>query len=196
MLLLSDPVVVIGDIHGQFFDLLKILSHNNLVNLDRNPAQKIIMMGDYVDRGINSVEVITLLMVLKVTYPEQLFLLRGNHESRIMTESYNFMTECLSKYSQSVYEGIMDVFDTLPLSALVNSRHLVVHGGISDKITKIDEINEINRVKEIPVENSAFCDLMWSDPTDHDHGRLARGKTTTFNYSRDCSIVFGRRLLE
>ena len=93
-------MVVVGDIHGQFFDLLKILSHNNLISLDLNPTQKIVMMGDYVDRGINSVEVMTLLLALKVTYPDQLFLLRGNHESRIMTETYNFKNECLNKYSQ------------------------------------------------------------------------------------------------
>jgi len=95
MLELNDPVTIIGDIHGQFYDLLKILSYTDLLKSHMDPNQKVVFLGDYVDRGINSIEVTLLLLGLKIEYPHNVILLRGNHESRVMTEQYNCKTECL-----------------------------------------------------------------------------------------------------
>lgn len=90
-------------------------------------------------------------------------LLRGNHESRSMTEDFTFREEVLNKFDQEVYELFMDTFDQLPIAAHVNGKYLCVHGGISPELSKIAEINLIDRKKEIPMEGM-LCDLVWSDP--------------------------------
>lgn len=79
MLEITDPVTVIGDIHGQFYDLLKILSYTDLLKPSIDPNQKVVFLGDYVDRGINSIEVTLLLLALKIEFPNNIILLRGNH---------------------------------------------------------------------------------------------------------------------
>jgi hypothetical protein len=75
----NDPVIVIGDIHGQFYDLLNILSHTDMLKPDIKPITKLVFLGDYVDRGINSIEVMIVLMALKIQYSQNVILLRGNH---------------------------------------------------------------------------------------------------------------------
>jgi serine/threonine-protein phosphatase 2B catalytic subunit len=97
----------------------------------------LVFLGDYVDRGINAVEVTILLMCLKIEYPFSIFLLRGNHESRIMTAQYNFRSECCLKYSQDVYDLMMDAFNLLPIACVVNHSYFCVHGGISDKMLDV-----------------------------------------------------------
>lgn len=128
---------MIGDIHGQFYDLMKILSHANVFRSDRQLKTKLVFLGDYVDRGINAVEVMILLICLKIEYPNNIFMLRGNHESRVMTLQYNFKSECCIKYSQEVYYLMMDAFDLMPLACVVNRSFFCVHGGISDKLTDV-----------------------------------------------------------
>lgn len=100
-------------------------------------------MGDYVDRGINAVEVVSLLMLLKIRSPKHVYMLRGNHESRIMAELYNFKIECMEKYDQNIYDLIMNSFDSLPLACMINGRYFCVHGGISDKIKYVRSILKI-----------------------------------------------------
>ena len=102
-------------------------------------------------------------MALKVNYPKDVILLRGNHESRCMTNTYNFMRETVEKYNQDIYEQFMITFDCLPLAAIVNKRFFCVHGGISDKLLLIKDINQIDRFQEIPLDGP-FCDFVWSDP--------------------------------
>lgn len=97
---LHDPITIIGDIHGQFFDLLKVLSYTDLLRPQPDPNNKVLFLGDYVDRGLESLEVATLLIAIKLLHPNKVVLLRGNHETRAMTEQYNFMEECLHTYSQ------------------------------------------------------------------------------------------------
>lgn len=126
MLELQDPVTIVGDIHGQFYDFLQILE------LGGNPPEtKYLFLGDFVDRGNWSVEVLLLLFALKINHPGRVFILRGNHECRQMTTYFNFRAECMNKYDLEVYDRFMDSFDTIPLACLVNSRFLAVHGGIS-----------------------------------------------------------------
>lgn len=127
-------------------------------------------MGDYVDRGIFSMEVVILLFALKLNYPESLLLLRGNHECRNMTQHFTFREEAINKYDEEVYNLTMEVFDALPLAAVVNKKYLAVHGGISPELKKLDNFEKIDRFKEPPTEG-LFCDLLWSDPLD-DAGAL------------------------
>lgn len=100
-------------------------------------------LGDYVDRGIYGMEVVISLLALKVNCPNQVFFLRGNHETRTMASSYGFMNECLEKYDQEIYEKIMEIFDHLPVAAVINGNYLCVHGGISPSIQNCTDINKL-----------------------------------------------------
>lgn len=123
-------------------------------------------MGDFVDRGIHSVEVMTLLVAFKVRYKDRIFLLRGNHESRSTSNVYGFYDECIKKYgSAKVWTQFTDLFDYLPVSALVENKVMCMHGGLSPSMEHIDELNQIDRFTEVPHEG-CICDLLWSDPTE------------------------------
>mmetsp|Transcript_26857 Transcript_26857/g.42153 ORF Transcript_26857/g.42153 Transcript_26857/m.42153 type:complete len:304 (+) Transcript_26857:83-994(+) len=159
----SSPVTVCGDIHGQFFDLLELFNKGGEV-----PSSSYIFMGDYVDRGHNSVETFQLLMCLKARHPDHVTLLRGNHESRQITQVYGFYDECLRKYgSVNVWRYCTEIFDYLSLSALIDGRVLTVHGGLSPSINTLDQIRVLDRKQEVP-HDGAMCDLLWSDPEEID----------------------------
>lgn len=157
------PVTIVGDIHGQFYDLLNLLSPS----IGGSPPDtSYIFLGDFVDRGHNSVETLTLLLCLKLKYPGHVTLLRGNHESRQITQVYGFYDECMRKYGNaSVWRYCVSCFDTFSLAAIIDSQVLCVHGGLSPDVRTLDQIRAIDRQQEIPHEG-AFCDLVWSDPED------------------------------
>ena len=120
--------------------------------------------GDFVDRGLYSVETFLLLLALKVRYPDRITLIRGNHESRQITQVYGFYDECQRKFgSATVWRSCCDVFDYLSLGAIVDGRVFCVHGGLSPNITTLDQIRLISRKQEVP-QDGAMCDLLWSDP--------------------------------
>lgn len=155
------PVTICGDIHGQFYDLVELFK----VGGDC-PLTNYLFMGDFVDRGFYSVETFLLLLALKVRYPDRITLIRGNHESRQITQVYGFYDECLRKYgSVNVWRYCTDVFDYLSLSALIDNRIFAVHGGLSPTISTLDQIRTIDRKQEVP-HDGAMCDLLWSDPED------------------------------
>ncbi|KAA3463616.1 phytochrome-associated serine/threonine-protein phosphatase-like [Gossypium australe] len=157
----NSPVTVCGDIHGQFHDLMKLFQTGGQV-----PETNYIFMGDFVDRGYNSLEVFTILLLLKARHPANITLLRGNHESRQLTQVYGFYDECQRKYGNAnAWRYCTDVFDYLTLSAIINGTVLCVHGGLSPDIRSVDQMRVIERNSEIPHEGP-FCDLMWSDPED------------------------------
>ena len=157
----SAPVIICGDIHGQIYDLLELFKKGGDI-----PNSRYVFMGDYVDRGYNSVEVIELLLTLKVKYPEHITLLRGNHECRQICSQYGFYDEIVRKYGNgNAWDYLVDLFDYFPLGALVEGKIFCVHGGLSPYVSTVDQIRLINRKKEIPREG-VFCDLMWNDPDD------------------------------
>ena len=188
----SCPVTICGDIHGQFHDLIELMEIGGSL-----PNTNYLFMGDYVDRGFYSIETVTFLVALKIKYPNRITILRGNHESRQITQVYGFYDECLRKYGGTlVWKWFTDLFDFMPVTALVNNQvHVMLsfkifclHGGLSPVIETIDAIKKLNRVQEIPHEGP-ICDLLWSDPDDRPGwGNSPRGAGYTFG--QDISETF------
>ncbi|KAJ3563414.1 hypothetical protein NP233_g8958 [Leucocoprinus birnbaumii] len=178
------PVTVCGDIHGQFHDLSELFRIGG-----NSPDTNYLFMGDYVDRGYYSVETVTLLVALKLRYRDRVTILRGNHESRQITQVYGFYDECLRKYGNAnVWRFFTDLFDFLPLTALIDNQIFCLHGGLSPSIDTLDHVRSIDRVQEVPHEGP-MCDLLWSDPDDRcGWGISPRGAGYTFG--QDISEAF------
>ena len=153
------PVTICGDLHGQFWDLLELFRVGG-----EPPDTNYLFLGDYVDRGMYSLETFMLLVALKARHRNRLFLIRGNHESRQITQVYGFYDECMRKYGNaSVWLACVQVFDMITLSCTVAGQLLCVHGGLSPSLDSLDDIAQLDRKQEVPHEGP-MCDLMWSDP--------------------------------
>ena len=180
----NSPIMILGDIHGSIFDLLQILS---FAFKNGFPETKLLFLGDYVDRGNYSIEVITLLFSLFCLYPSSVILLRGNHEFSSINSTYGFKKEIEEYYSNQLWIDFNLVFDLLPLSAVVDDIAFCVHGGISPHATKIHQIERINRPFQVNEEflQKLVTDLMWSDPVDNSSmfTQNGRGKGTEFGLS-------------
>lgn len=176
LLRLQAPIKVVGDVHGQFTDLLRILKLSGVP-----PETNYLFLGDYVDRGKQSLETILLLLCYKIKYRDNFFMLRGNHESANVTRMYGFFDECKRRTSSKTWKMFIDVFNTLPFAAIIQDRIFCVHGGISPELKSLKQIENIVRPTDIP-EEGLITDVLWSDPDSQvtDWSLNDRGVSYTF----------------
>jgi len=158
LLELNAPIRIVGDVHGQYNDLLRLFEFGGVP-----PQSNYLFLGDYVDRGKNGLETICLLLCYKIKYPENFFLLRGNHEASPINRIYGFYDECKRRYNVRMWKLFNEVFDCLPFSAIVEEKILCVHAGLSPELQSLEQLRRIPRPTEIP-DAGLLCDLLWSDP--------------------------------
>ena len=178
---LEAPLHVCGDIHGQYYDLLRIFEHCGY------PGEyNYLFLGDYVDRGKQSLETVCLLMCYKIKYPKKVTLLRGNHESSVTNRIYGFYDECKRRYNVRIWRSFTELFNWLPVAAIIDEKILCMHGGLSPELKNLQNIQEISRPTDIP-DTGLLCDLLWSDP-DKDVVEYDEN-------DRGVSVIFGEKIV-
>ena len=179
LLELMAPIVICGDIHGQFTDLINIFE-----KCGYPPHSNYLFLGDYVDRGKQSLETICLLLAYKIKYPENFFLLRGNHECASINRIYGFYDECQRRFNLNLWKVFTDTFNFLPVAALINDRIFCMHGGIPRNLDKISQIHQILRPTDIP-DKGILCDLLWADPSPDFEGWRPNDRGVSFTFGKD-----------
>lgn len=177
LLELEAPIKICGDIHGQYSDLLRLFEYGGFP-----PIANYLFLGDYVDRGKQNLETICLLLAYKIKYPENFFLLRGNHECASINRIYGFYDECKRRFNVRLWKSFTDCFNCLPVAALIDDKILCMHGGLSPDLSNLDQIRNLSRPTVIP-DTGLLCDLLWSDPGGRDMkgwGMNDRGVSYTF----------------
>ncbi|GMT18422.1 hypothetical protein PFISCL1PPCAC_9719, partial [Pristionchus fissidentatus] len=193
------PAVVVGDLHGQYQDLLRVF---NFFGVKRRKeggikpgwlTQKYVFLGDYIDRGKQSIEVMTVCFSLKVVFPNCFFLLRGNHETKAINKQYGFMQELEERFpkdqADKLFSEFNEAFTYMPLACIIGNSILCMHGGISPKLSSLQDILDIPKPLVDPNANELACDLMWSDP-------MIGLKGYKENAVRGVSVHFGEDALE
>ena len=176
---------ICGDIHGQFYDLLQLFELGGYP-----PDKNYLFLGDYVDRGKQSIETICLLLAYKIKYPENFFLLRGNHECSSVNRMYGFYDECKRRYSVKLWKNFIDSFNCLPIAAVIDDTIFCCHGGLSPELIFVNQIKNIIRPTDVP-EYGMLCDILWSDPNENENMKEYFG----FN-ERGISVTFSKKSLQ
>ncbi|KAK8195947.1 serine/threonine protein phosphatase Pzh1 [Zalaria obscura] len=182
LLELAPAVKIVGDVHGQYTDLIRMFEMCGFP-----PNSNFLFLGDYVDRGKQSLETILLLLCYKLRFPENFFLLRGNHECANVTRVYGFYDECKRRCNVKVWKTFVDTFNCLPIAAIVAGKIFCVHGGLSPSLSHMDDIREIRRPTDVP-DYGLLNDLLWSDPAD-------LGEADWEANERGVSYCFGKRVI-
>ena len=188
---LSQPILlelgpglnICGDIHGQFYDLLQLFETGGYP-----PDKNYLFLGDYVDRGKQSIETICILFAYKIKYPENFFLLRGNHECSTVNRVYGFFDECKRRYNIKLWKTFIDVFNCLPIAAVIEDSIFCCHGGLSPDLIFISQIKNILRPTDVP-DYGMLCDILWSDPDENAQDFFGENE-------RGISYTFSKKLLE
>ena len=182
LLEIEAPIMICGDIHGQFYDLLRIFEHLGYPN-----KFNYLFLGNYVDFGRQSIEVLCILLCYKIKYPKKIYLLRGNHESSLINRFHGFYDECKAKFNIKMFRAFTDFFNHLPVAALISEKIFCVHGGLSPDLKNVHDILSISRPTDIP-EFGLLCDLLNSDP---DVGVIEYDEN-----DKGISITFGEKIVD
>ena len=185
LLEISGPINVIGDVHGQIDDLMRIF-----MSAGRPPGSRYLFLGDLVDRGHFSFEIVCLLFAMKLSYPDAIYFVRGNHETVEMSYDFGFYSECRKKSSLKVFKAIHRAFDCFSVGAVVNNVFLCVHGGLSMRMRTLDSLRSMTKPYEI---DSLIDDILWSDPVHSDietTGYHDSSRGNTFHYGREFTERF------
>ncbi|RHW72819.1 serine threonine-protein phosphatase PP1 [Trypanosoma brucei equiperdum] len=184
LLEITPPVRICGDIHGQYYDLLRVFEKCGFP-----PYSNYLFLGDYVDRGRHSVETITLLFCYKIVYPENFFLLRGNHECASINKMYGFFDDVKRRYNIKLFKAFTDVFNTMPVCCVVSEKIICMHGGLSPDMTSLACVSEIERPLDVP-DKGILCDLLWADPEDEVKGFLESDRGVSYLFGEDIVTDF------
>ncbi|EFO23569.2 serine/threonine protein phosphatase PP1 isozyme 1 [Loa loa] len=177
---IDPPVRICGDTHGQYGDVLRIFGRGGFP-----PLANYLFLGDYVDRGHQNLETIILLFCYKVKFPNNFFLLRGNHECANVNRVYGFYEECMRRFnSAQLWQTFQDTFQCMPLTALVGERILCMHGGISPQLKSLQQLREIKRPIDV-VSPSLEMDLLWADPVIGISGFQMNMRGASFGFGTD-----------
>lgn len=153
------------------------------------PAANYLFLGDYVDRGKQSLETICLLLAYKVRYPDKVFLLRGNHEEAKINRIYGFYDECKRRFNVRLWKIFTECFNCLPVTALIDEKILCMHGGLSPDLQSLDQITEIERPTDVP-DSGLLCDLLWSDPNPRINGWIDSDRGVSCTFGADAVAEF------
>ncbi|KAJ0240866.1 Serine/threonine-protein phosphatase PP1 isozyme 6 [Hirschfeldia incana] len=179
LLELEAPIKICGDVHGQFPDLLRLFEYGGYP-----PAANYLLLGDYVDRGKQSIETICLLLAYKLKYKLNFFLLRGNHECASINRVYGFYDECKRRYNVRLWKSFTDCFNCLPVAALIDDKILCMHGGLSPDLKSLDDIRRIPRPIDVP-DQGVLCDLLWADPDKEIQGWGENDRGVSYTFGPD-----------
>lgn len=157
-LAINDDVIIVGDIQGQYYDLVKILA-----TCGSPQSTRYLFLGNYTGNGGFNLECVLLLLAAKAAYPKFVYLLRGSNESKLMADVLRLGEECQQKYAKSLFTQLLSAFNCLPLAAVVMKKYFCVHSGLSPDVSHINDIALIHRFRHIPTRG-AMCDLVWSEP--------------------------------
>jgi len=184
LLELEAPIQICGDIHGQYHDLLRMFEYCGFP-----PDANYLFLGDFVDRGKNGLECICLLLAYKVKYPENFFCLRGNHECASINRIYGFYDECKRRYNIKLWKKFQEVFNVLPIAAVVDEKIFCVHAGLSPDLQSMKQIQDIMRPTDVP-DAGLLCDLMWSDPDADITGWAENDRGVSYTFGADVVSKF------
>ena len=184
LLELEAPLKICGDIHGQYYDMLKLFEHGKFP-----PESNYLFLGDYVDRGKQSLETICLLLAYKIKFPENFFLLRGNHECASINRVYGFYDECKRRFSVRVWKTFTECFNCLPAAAIIDDKILCMHGGLSPELTSLEQIKRLIRPTDVP-DQGLLCDLLWSDPSPDVQGWGENERGVSYTFGSDVVQAF------
>jgi len=184
LLELEAPIQICGDIHGQYHDLLRMFEYCGFP-----PDANYLFLGDFVDRGKNGLECICLLLAYKIKYPENFFLLRGNHECASINRIYGFYDECKRRYNIKLWKKFQEVFNVFPIAAVVDEKIFCVHAGLSPDLQSMKQIQDIMRPTDVP-DAGLLCDLMWSDPDADITGWAENDRGVSYTFGADVVSKF------
>ena len=186
LLELEAPLKICGDIHGQYYDLLRLFEYGGFP-----PEANYIFLGNYVDLGRQSLETICLLLAYKIKYPENFFLLRGNHECASINRIHGFYDECKRRYNIRLWKTITDCYNCLPVAAIIDEKIFCCHGGLSPDLQSMKQIQRILRPTDVP-DQGLLCDLLWANP---DKEVMGWGENDDIEWHGEVSFTFGPEIV-